>query len=162
MGFIREIILPVIPTEGGRLIDYPEGMLRVWSPQERPEPLAEHICVGLAAWVERRRWESGRFTPNPHKMGQARDLSAAESDRIWRKSRKQAEKEVSEIKEKLNLEDAAAEALTEAVTVLRGPISAKDKIAAARLVLDFTMAKPVAKSEVTVNKAEEWLASLTE
>jgi hypothetical protein len=69
---------------------------------------------------------------------------------------------VEEIKKKIDLTEASEEALTGAITVLRGPVSAKDKIAAARLVLDFTMAKPVAKSEVTVSSAEDWLRSLVD
>lgn len=59
-----------------------------------------------------------------------------------------------------DMEESAAEALEAALTVMRGPQTQTTKLAAAKLVLDFTRAKPVAKSEVTINAAEAWLASL--
>lgn len=59
-----------------------------------------------------------------------------------------------------DLNEVAAEALQETLSVLRGPQSQQQKLAAAKLLLDFSMSKPVAKSEVSVNAAEDWLASL--
>lgn len=62
------------------------------------------------------------------------------------------------------LEDAdaqAKEALKAAIAVMRGPVSPKDKLAAARLVLDFTKAKPAQKQDITVSKAEAWLEAVT-
>lgn len=59
-----------------------------------------------------------------------------------------------------DLNEVAAEALEGALSVLRGPQSQQQKLAAAKLLLDFSMSKPVAKSEVSVNAAEDWLASL--
>jgi hypothetical protein len=38
--------------------------------------------------------------------------------------------------------------------------SPKDRLAAMKLVLDFTQSKPEAKTKVTVDTAEDWLASL--
>lgn len=62
---------------------------------------------------------------------------------------------------------AANTALQFAVSVVRATIvdgkevfTVKDKLAASRLVLDFTRAKPAAKSEVTLNSAEDFLAAL--
>jgi len=51
----------------------------------------------------------------------------------------------------------AVEALEKAMTVLRDNITPKDKIAAARLILDFTKAKPAQKLEHTVRSAEDIL-----
>jgi hypothetical protein len=51
----------------------------------------------------------------------------------------------------------AVEALESAVSVLRTVESAKDRLAAARLVLDFTKSKPTAKIEHTVKTAEDLL-----
>ena len=59
-------------------------------------------------------------------------------------------------------DDYAKEALTTAVEVMRVPGETRERLAAARLVLDFTRSKPVAKSEVTIGKAEEFLSSLLE
>lgn len=56
----------------------------------------------------------------------------------------------------------AVEALKEAMTVLRSPIPPKEKIAAARLVLDFTKPKPTTKVEHTVRTAEDFLDEMAE
>ena len=77
------------------------------------------------------------------------------------KAKKEAEQVVKIMAEKYDIEsDYAKEALTTAVEVMRVPGETRERLAAARLVLDFTKQKPVAKSEVTVGKAEEFLASL--
>jgi hypothetical protein len=36
----------------------------------------------------------------------------------------------------------------------------RERLAAARLVLDFTKSKPASKSDVSISKAEDFLASL--
>jgi hypothetical protein len=56
----------------------------------------------------------------------------------------------------------AVEALEEAVKVLRVVESAKDKLAAARLILDFTKSKPTAKIEHTVRSAEDILDEMAD
>jgi len=77
------------------------------------------------------------------------------------KAQKEAEKVVEIMAEKYDIEsDYAKEALQCAVEIMRVPAATRERLAAARLVLDFTKQKPVAKSEVTVGKAEEFLASL--
>ena len=63
--------------------------------------------------------------------------------------------------EKYNIEDEySKEALKTAVEVMRVPGETRERLAAARLVLDFTKSRPASKSEVTIGKAEEFLASL--
>jgi hypothetical protein len=57
--------------------------------------------------------------------------------------------------------DMAEEALKEALIAMRGAGNAQTKLAAAKLILDFTKSKPVAKSDVTVRGAEAWLEELT-
>jgi hypothetical protein len=69
-------------------------------------------------------------------------------------------KDMANIKKQIDLPEMAEEALEGALTVLRTPNSQQTKLAAAKLILEFTKTKPVAKSEVSVNKAEEWLATL--
>ena len=64
--------------------------------------------------------------------------------------------------EQLPDDPMAVEALTEAMTVLRSQISPKDKIAAARLILDFTKSRPTAKVEHTVKTAEDLLDEMAE
>ena len=62
-----------------------------------------------------------------------------------------------------NIDDSyAKEALQTAVEIMREPAQNRDKLTAARMVLDFTKTKPTSKSEVTIGKAEAFLSSLLE
>lgn len=85
---------------------------------------------------------------------------------FWRQARFEASLTMNKL-EKAGIIDmpneaAAAEALHTALTIMRMPGEQKNSLAAARLVLEYTKAKPAAKSEITVNKAEEWLAAISE
>ena len=63
----------------------------------------------------------------------------------------------------LDEDDAARKALEFAVEVVEADADGtKDKLAAARLILDFTKKKPAADSNVTINTAEEFLAALAD
>lgn len=64
--------------------------------------------------------------------------------------------------EQLPDDPMAVEALKEAMTVLRSTIPPRDKIAAARLILDFTKSKPTAKVEHTVKTAEDFLDEMAD
>lgn len=61
-----------------------------------------------------------------------------------------------------NIEDSASKrALEYAVSVIEANVDAtRDRLAAARLILDFTKQKPASKNEHTINKAEDFLAAL--
>ena len=54
----------------------------------------------------------------------------------------------------------AEEAVEEVLTILRNPASTKDKLAAAKTLLEYTQRKPVAASEMTLNNAESFLDSV--
>ena len=56
--------------------------------------------------------------------------------------------------------DYAKEALEAAVEILRVPGETGQRLAAARLVLDFTKQKPASKNELSIAKAEAFLESL--
>ncbi|MFC6621984.1 hypothetical protein [Novosphingobium panipatense] len=56
----------------------------------------------------------------------------------------------------------AVEALKESMVILRTQEDAKLKLAAARLVLDFTKAKPTSKQEITVKTAEDYLDEIAD
>ncbi len=74
---------------------------------------------------------------------------------------KDAETVLEIMKKDYGVEDELAqEALRTAVIIMREPGQAREKLLAARMVLDFTKSKPVTKSEVSVGKAEEFLATL--
>jgi len=79
--------------------------------------------------------------------------------------RAQAQKDAKRITEimsdKFNIEDEyQKEALQTAVEVMRLVGETRERLAAARLVLDFTKSKPASKSDVSIHKAEDFLASL--
>lgn len=55
----------------------------------------------------------------------------------------------------------AREAIVAAVETMRmEAINPRDKLSAARLVLEFTKAKPAAQAELTVRRAEDYLAEI--
>ena len=73
---------------------------------------------------------------------------------------KKAERILAKMPDAPENDDAKA-ALAVGVAVMKNPtLSAKDQLAGARMVLEWTQAKPASKSEVVVNEAEAWLASL--
>lgn len=76
-------------------------------------------------------------------------------------AKKDADKVVKIMSEKFNIEDEyQKEALTTAVEVMRLVGETRERLAAARLVLDFTKSKPASKSDVSISRAEDFLASL--
>ena len=72
-----------------------------------------------------------------------------------------AKKVVEIMKKQYDIEDPRAEeALETAVEIMRTPVHNRDRLQAAKLILDFTKVKPVAKSEVVIGNAEAFLSSL--
>ena len=84
-----------------------------------------------------------------------------EIDPIRAKAKKEAKEVVKIMAEKYEIEDEyGQEALQTAVEIMRVPGETRERLAAARLVMEYTKSKPVSKSEVAVSKAEDFLASL--
>ena len=80
---------------------------------------------------------------------------------IRKQAKADAERIVKVMAEDNQIDDIyAIEALKTAVQIMREPSQSRDRLTAARMVLDFTKTKPVAKSEVTIGKAEAFLESL--
>lgn len=74
-----------------------------------------------------------------------------------------ARKVVDIMADKMGIEDEyAKEALVTAVEIMRVPAETRERLAAARLVLDFTKQKPASKNELSIAKAEAFLESLIE
>jgi len=57
-------------------------------------------------------------------------------------------------------EDLARKALIEVAAIALGPTSFKNKLAAAKIVLDFTKQKPATKVDAKVGSLEAWLADV--
>lgn len=80
---------------------------------------------------------------------------------LRQKAKQEAKKVVEIMSDKYNIEDEyQKEALSTAVEVMRLVGETRERLAAARLVLDFTKSKPASKSDVSISKAEDFLASL--
>ena len=108
-------------------------------------------------WSTKPRKNAGRpkGVPDGYRKHQIEPLRAD--------AKKEAKQLVKIMTDKYDIDDDyAKEALTTAVEVMRVPGETRERLAAARLVLDFTRSKPAAKSEVTIGKAEEFLSSLLE
>ena len=109
----------------------------------------------------RKEW-STRPRKNPGRPKGVPDGHTAESIKpIREQAKKDAIKVVDIMTDKYNIEDEyQKEALTTAVEVMRCDGQTRERLAAARLVLDFTKSKPATKSNVSISKAEDFLASL--
>jgi hypothetical protein len=111
----------------------------------------------------RRQWSTKPRKKPGRPKGVPDGYRKADIEPIRDKAKKEAEKVVQIMSDKFEIEDVfAQEALQTAVEVMRTPGETRERLSAARLVLDWTKAKPAAKSEVTIGKAEEFLASLIE
>jgi len=100
------------------------------------------------------RKNSGRPLGVPDGYGKGRMVPIVEQ------AQKDAKKVVNIMKQDHEMDARAEEALETAVEIMRTPVHNRDRLQAAKLILDFTKVKPVAKSEVTLNNAEAFLSSL--
>jgi hypothetical protein len=146
------------PRRGHKSPERAEAKRREWanaSPEKR--------AAWAAAIAESTRRRAESQDPSNWRTGIPHAMRRDEAEAEWAFARMYA-KEVTKIMvdEKLIPEDPKVEkAFTAAVEVLESPMSQAVKLQAARLILDFCKAKPVAKSEVTVKSAEDWLAQVT-
>ena len=106
-------------------------------------------------WSSRPRKNAGRPKGVP-------DGFRKETIEVIRKEKRQeAEKVVEIMAKKVGVEDNyAKEALTTAVEIMRSPDATRERLQAARLVLDFTKQKPATKSEMAISQAESFLEGL--
>ena len=109
----------------------------------------------------RRQWSLKKRKNAGRPKGTPDGLRKEQADTMRADIKKEAVKVVEIMSEKFGVEDEyAKEALGTAVEVMRMQGETRERLSAARLILDFTKQKPVAKSEVAVAKAEDFLASL--
>ncbi len=106
-------------------------------------------------WSTKPRKNAGRPMGVPDGHSQESFAPVREEARVY------ADKVVKIMKKEFDIEDEyQTEALRTAVEVMRLDGQTREKLAAARLVLDFTKSKPAAKSDVTISAAEDFLASV--
>ncbi len=118
----------------------------------------ERSMLGKALNGQRRTHRGGKPIGVPRRMTVAQHDAhrAAQRPVIARVMAKLGERD------QLPEDPMAVEALLAAMHVLRSPIAAKDKIAAARLILDFAKHRPTAKVENPVKTAEDFLDEMAE
>lgn len=111
----------------------------------------------------RREWSTKKRKNPGRPMGVVDGHTAETLKPIREQSRIDAKRIVEIMAEEYDIEDGyAKEALQTAIEIMREPAQNRDKLTAARMVLDFTKSKPTSKSEVTIGKAEAFLSSLLE
>lgn len=135
-------------------------------PPERPKmrggtgPWAKMTPEERSAYS--RKIAACRKRPTNQTPGKPPDLTNAQWVAVQEIAATDAKRIIKKMRDAGQLPDdpRAVEALEETVKTLRAAESAKDKIAAARLILDFTKAKPAQKTEVTVRTHEDFLDEL--
>jgi hypothetical protein len=126
-------------------------------PHKNPLALQHKTPEGRAKFraMIKTRKNSGRPLGVPDGYGKGRMVPIVEQ------AQKDAKKVVSIMKQDYEISDPRSEeALETAVEIMRTPVHNRDRLQAAKLILDFTKVKPVAKQEVTLNNAEAFLSSL--
>jgi len=131
-------------------------------PQKAPKKNYFSTLMETPEGREKRRQWSTKARINPGRPKGVPDGYRKETIEPMRAKAKKDAKRITEImSEKFNIEDEyQKEALQTAVEVMRLVGETRERLAAARLVLDFTKSKPASKSDVAIHKAEDFLASL--
>jgi len=111
----------------------------------------------------RRKWSTQPRKNAGRPRGVPDGYRKAQIEPIREQVKVEAKKVVEVMAKEYNIEDEYAKAALEtAVEVMRCPGDNRERVAAARLVLDFTKQKPASKSEVALSQAEDFLSSLIE
>ena len=132
------------------------------APQKAPKKNYFSTLMETPEGRELRRQWSTKPRKNPGRpKGVPDGYRKSQIEPIRAEAKKEAKQLVSIMADKFNIEDDyAKQALEAAVEIVQVPGETRERLAAARLVLDFTRSKPAAKQEVTIGKAEEFLSSL--
>lgn len=110
----------------------------------------------IAEWRKKQK-ETG----TGRKPGQPDGLTKDEFFAARDKAKAEAKIIVQIMKKENNIESQyAVEALETAVEIMRMPQAAHNRLSAAKLVLEYTKEKPSTKSEVTVQRAEDFLEAV--
>jgi hypothetical protein len=114
--------------------------------------------------------EDMRLNPQKYsRIGVPHGMTKATVAPLWAKAHEQADRFIEKMKDEGVLpavivpdsDDAKGVAALHAATVLAlGPSDKQLKLAAIRTVLEWTRSKPAAKSNVTINTSEQWLAEI--
>ena len=137
------------------------------SKQGQNTKTAKLAIPGYSEWLSARCRVAERFLIRKSKSrkGIPDGMRREEAEEAWALARQKAKEDMANLK-KAGIMDAsderAEEAMVATLEVMRSPMNQQTQLQAARQVLEWTKAKPASKSEMTVNAAEAWLASLAE
>lgn len=133
----------------------PRGPWANKTPEER---------AALSAKLNAGRDLKAQAAKGGRKAGVPRNLTSQQHAQLLAEQQPEIERMISKMAEQGILPDdpRAEEALRETMAVLRTAEANRDKLAAARLVLDFTKSKPTAKVEHTVKSAEDFLDEMAD
>jgi hypothetical protein len=152
---------------------------RVWSAVDNPRSVSKVKPRGGNDFMKRllsteegrklhKMWTDKRFAPGvkrgrPH--GSTDGYSRHLRKKITNKAKEEAERIVAYMESTKGFEipkqDFAKEAITTAVELMRREdMHPKDKLTAARVVLEWTLAKPATESTVNVKTAESFLEDI--
>lgn len=132
---------------------------------------AKNLFIRMQQTEEGRKlwdlWRAKRHAPGV-RLGRPPGSVTGYSGSQYKKQKAKAKAEAKEIvalMEKKGFEipkaEFAREAIEVAVEIMRtDAMNAKDKLSAARTVLEWTLSKPVAQSEVSVKRAEDFLSAV--
>jgi hypothetical protein len=130
-----------------------------------PGTLLKRMIPGYVEWWNMRQKQNSEYMIGSRsRFGVPDGMRKQEAEKEWAEARRKAEIHMANMKQAgLLPEDEIVQKATQAtLEILEGPMNQDMKLKAARQLLDFFKAKPVSKSEVTVNAAEAWLASLAD
>lgn len=150
----KDVKRPDVPKKATR--KHPDritNLVKNMTPEERSEHMRQ--------LVYKRRDKQGHWG---RIAGVPRDWTKEEAE-VYLAGKKPEVKRIISIMSKHGMlpeDEMAKEALTTAVSVMHTATQFDTKLRAARLILDFSKARPAAKHELTVTRAEQFLADLVD
>ena len=111
----------------------------------------------------RRKWSTKPRKNGGRPKGVPDGYRREQIEPIRSEAKQEAKRIVNIMAEQHGIEDEYAKAALEtAVEVMRVPGDNRERVAAARLILDFCKSKPASKPELSIRQAEDFLASLVD
>lgn len=145
-----------------------------WGIKQPGKGRGRHVGVSLKMalipgyrewWNLRQKQNSEYMIESRSRFGVPDGMRKAEALKAWAEARRKAEIHMANMKKAGLMPDdneIIEKATLATLEILEGPMNQDMKLKAANQLLTFFKAKPASKSEVTVNAAEAWLASLAE
>ncbi len=119
--------------------------------------------VGYKEWWQFKNDIISKYADRGRRFGEGPGIRRGRAGYLNGWAKRRVKRDMENIKKAIpGLDEIAEQALEGALEILHGANNQQTKLAAAKLLLEFTKSKPVAKSEVSVQNAEAWLAAIAE